>query len=225
MLDVQKQLMKVEENKDIKDEIKKILYFKARRSMEPAIYRKYGDIIEEAKEKDKEKEKGKEESEEFPVIHFALGLQFYTHFTSPMRRMADIVVHETLNQVISKQPITAISADEIDKINNGRRSTKRLKKDLNEIYLCLMVYHTKKPIECEGIISSFGLESVSILIPLFDMQKEVMWKKEFKIYNIKRIRNKEGKLDVKLYHDPKTAKKDVYWVIEVKMQICSASRL
>lgn len=196
--------------------------------MEPAIYRKYGEIIEEIKEKDKdkekEKEKGKEESEEFPVIHFALGLQFYTHFTSPMRRMADIVVHETLNQVISNQQITALPADEIEKINNGRRSTKRLKKDLNEIYLCLMIYHTKKPIECEGIISSFGLESVSILIPLFDMQKEVMWKKEFKIYSIKRIRNKEGKLDVKLYHDPKTAKKDVYWVIEVMLNLYSAFR-
>ena len=49
------------------------------------------------------------------------------------------------------------------------------------------------------------------------MQKEVLWKKEFKIYSIKRIRNKEGKLDVKLYHDAKTAKKDVYWVIEVIM--------
>lgn len=41
--------MKVEENKDIKDEIKKILYFKARRSMEPAIYRKYAEIIEDNK--------------------------------------------------------------------------------------------------------------------------------------------------------------------------------
>jgi hypothetical protein len=54
-----------------------------------------------------------------------------------------------------------------------------LKKDLNEVYLCLMVYHTKKPIKTEGIISSFGMESVSIYIPLFDMQKEVMFKKEF----------------------------------------------
>lgn len=79
--------------------------------MEPAIYRKYGEIIEENKEKEKEKEKGKEEGEEFPVIHFALGLQFYTHFTSPMRRMADIVVHETLNQVISNQQVTALPAD------------------------------------------------------------------------------------------------------------------
>lgn len=34
-----------------------------------------------------------------------------------------------------------------------------------------MIHHTKKPIETEGIIASFGMESVSIYIPLFDMQK------------------------------------------------------
>ncbi len=40
-----------------------------------------------------------------------------------------------------------------------------------------MIYHTKKSLETEGIISSFGMDSVSIYIPLFDMQKEVLWKK------------------------------------------------
>lgn len=39
-----------------------------------------------------------------------------------------------------------------------------------------MIYHTKKPMECEGIIASFGMMSVSIYIPMFDMQKEVLWK-------------------------------------------------
>ena len=78
-----------------------------------------------------------------------------------------------------------------------------------------MIYHTKKPMECEGIIASFGMMSVSIYIPMFDMQKEVLWKGQFDIHSIKRIRNQEDKLDVKLYHDKKTSKKDVYWVIQV----------
>ena len=59
------------------------------------------------------------------------------------------------------------------------------------------------------------MESVSILIPQFDMQKEVLWKKEFKIHSIHRIRDKDDRLDVKLYHDPKTAKKDIFWVMKV----------
>jgi len=28
-----------------------------------------------------------------PMRHFGLGLDFYTHFTSPIRRYADVVVH------------------------------------------------------------------------------------------------------------------------------------
>jgi hypothetical protein len=31
-------------------------------------------------------------------------------------------------------------------------------------------------------------------------------------------------MDVKLYHDPKTAKKDVYWVIEVTFFLFSDSK-
>lgn len=82
-----------------------------------------------------------------------------------------------------------------------------------------MIYHTKKPLETEGIISSFGMESVSIYIPLFDMQKEVLWKKEFKICSIHRIRDKDDRLDVKLKHDKKSAKGDVYWVMKVSMHL------
>ena len=91
--------------------------------------------------------------------------------------MADIVVHEVLTKIIEGKEPKELSQEEIEKINLGRRSTKRLKKDLNEVYLCLMVYHTKTNVEAEGIISSFGVESVSIYIPLFDMQREVLWKK------------------------------------------------
>ena len=76
--------------------------------MEAANYKIYKEIIDEQTkltQKMTEKEiqkalKSNKESQQFPIIHFALGLQFYKHFTSPMRRMADIVVHETLNQII-----------------------------------------------------------------------------------------------------------------------------
>jgi hypothetical protein len=78
-----------------------------------------------------------------------------------------------------------------------------------------MIYHTKKNIDTYGIVSSFGLESVSINIPMFDMQKEILWKKEFRVYSVKRVRDRDDELDVKLYHDRKTAKKDIYWVMKV----------
>lgn len=91
--DVEKQLLEIDANETIKPEVKEITYFKARRAMEPAIYKLYSQAIEEEK-------KDKKDIEEFPIVHFALGLRFYTHFTSPMRRMADILVHETLGQIL-----------------------------------------------------------------------------------------------------------------------------
>lgn len=68
------------------------------------------------------------------------------------------------------------------------------------------------------------MESVSIYIPLFDMQKEVMWKKEFKIYSIHRIPKKEDRLDVKLKHDKISAKGDVYWVMKVIVDLFRSLR-
>ena len=39
------------------------------------------------------------------------------------------------------------------------------------MYMCLMIYKTGKKIQEDGVITSFGLKSVSIYIPYFDMLK------------------------------------------------------
>ena len=84
-----------------------------------------------------------------------------------MRRMADIIVHETLTRAIMKDEPKMISKEEIELINLGRTHTKRLKRDLNEVYICLMLYKKKTKISTEAIIVSYGKMSVSLYIPLF----------------------------------------------------------
>ena len=37
--------------------------------------------------------------------HFGLSLDYYTHFTSPVRRFADIMVHEQLEKCINNQQL------------------------------------------------------------------------------------------------------------------------
>ena len=52
---------------------------------------------------------------------------------------------------------------------------------------------------------------------MFDMQKEVMWKSEFKVHSVRKVKGKDNEMDVKVYHDAKTAKKDIYWVMKVNI--------
>lgn len=40
--------------------------------------------------------------------HFGLSLDYYTHFTSPMRRFADFMVHEQLEKCITGQQLRAV---------------------------------------------------------------------------------------------------------------------
>ena len=82
-----------------------------------------------------------------------------------------------------------------------------------------MLHRKKEPIKCDGIVASFGLESVSIYIPTFDLIKELMWKKDIDVYKVRRIHNKDDRMEVKLLHHHQTAKKDVYWVMKVRMLI------
>lgn len=77
-----------------------------------------------------------------------------------------------------------------------------------------MIHQTKQTIEAEGLVTSYGLKSISIFIPLLDTMKEIMWS-DMDIHKVVRNRQDNTKFDVVLYYDKKDARKDVVWKIEV----------
>ena len=52
--------------------------------------------------------------------HYALNMPLYTHFTSPIRRYADIIVHRQLESIISStagtEPKFAMDRDSVAKV-------------------------------------------------------------------------------------------------------------
>ena len=59
------------------------------------------------------------------VRHFALNLDLYTHFTSPIRRYPDIIVHQQLLRIKSDTLCDPTSAHEICQIANERKLASR----------------------------------------------------------------------------------------------------
>lgn len=92
--------------------------------------------------------------------HFGLALQEYTHFTSPIRRYADVVVHRQLLQAIKSEPDQALGpasattessnseplmshaelANAAEVMNERHRASKRAQKECSDLYLLLLLH-------------------------------------------------------------------------------------
>jgi ribonuclease R len=59
------------------------------------------------------------------IGHYGLGFKFYTHFTSPIRRFADLVVHRLLFKYKSSQKKPHYSLEELDEICEHISATER----------------------------------------------------------------------------------------------------
>ena len=81
----------------------------------------------------------KDELSQENVVHFSMGIPFYTHFTSPIRRYVDIQVHRLVVDLITKGGKTKeVSKDQVAKV--CRRSTfaqdnsRRFDKGCNKVH-------------------------------------------------------------------------------------------
>jgi len=109
-----------------------------------------------------------------PIGHFALGFEDYTHFTSPIRRYADLVVHRTIKDFMLNKKFTYKTTELryiAQQISDLERVAQKAERDLYKLKACKLM-QDRIGEKFSGIVS--GVIKSGIFVSLLDIPIEGM---------------------------------------------------
>ena len=105
------------------------------------------------------------------LSHYGLGLEKYTHFTSPIRRYADVLVHRLLQTTIDgQQAVDNFVLNERDiqvlcERCNEKKEGSRKAQDRSDIVF-LALYLRRSPMKSQlGVVLSVGEKAFTVFVP------------------------------------------------------------
>lgn len=111
--------------------------------------------------------------------HYALNVPFYTHFTSPIRRYADVVVHRLLAASLGCGSPLELSGEQVEKqashCNDRKTASKRVQELSSELFFSVFVKESG-PLDSEAMVMGVLDQSFDVLVLRYGVQKRIYCK-------------------------------------------------
>lgn len=116
--------------------------------------------------------------------HYALAIPYYTHFTSPIRRYADVMVHRLLAEVVAARSgggggsggaaavAAATLAAQCDHCNDRKAAAKKAQEQADYVYLTVLL--RDRPLVCEAVVVDInGTEYFDLVVMGLEVKARV----------------------------------------------------